>query len=53
MQQLKDAKKDKKEERFGVYNDQYCLYVNNKRISPPSTTQELSENVKSFLRSAF
>ena len=37
MQQFKDAKKDQKDARFGAYNGQYCLYVDNKRILPPST----------------
>ena len=37
MQQFKNAKNNEKDARFGAYNGQYCLYVDNKRISPPST----------------
>ena len=37
MQQFKDAKKGQKDARFGAYKGQYCLYVDNKRIPPPST----------------
>ena len=50
MQQFKDAKIDEKDARFGAYHGQFCLYVNNKRIPPPSTAWELFENVKSFFR---
>ena len=37
MQQFTDAKKDEKDARFGACNDQYCLYIDYKRIPPPST----------------
>ena len=37
MQQFKDAKKYQKDTRFGAYNGQYCLHVDNKRIPPSST----------------